>query len=313
MTENHNDKPAGGIFHALPDYHEGPSMFRRRNDAGEMIYYLVHPGYEHSKRKEGEPYGGDSFRYSMGSTPLGNPLPEPVTETADEGRPFGRTQVREHVWDYKGAFFAPTGCDTSHGSVIDFKGRYYFVYHTQDLSGNGTNRTVCIDEFDFNPDGTIKPFAKTFDSVKQNGPDYARPKGTVYNVGSANTALFGNAKAASAEGAPASDGKVAVGLNGPGSGIIFNNVDGGKGVRGRIVFTYSTPDELPKMELAVNGVSYSYINFIKTGGTKFFAEAEFTPRALKPGTVNRIELRSGAADNRGTIFLSHIEVVLFDD
>jgi hypothetical protein len=63
------------------------------------------------------------------------------------------------------------------------------------------------------------------------------------------------------------------------------------------------------MELLVNGLSYSYINFIKTGGTKFFAETEFTPRALNPGAVNKIELRRGAADNKGAILLSHIEII----
>ena len=281
LTENKHDRAPGGISHALPDYHEGPSMFRRENDAGEMIYYLIHPGYEHDKpRPEGTPYGGDSFRYAMGSTPLGNLLPKPVTEQTDRG-----TQIREHVWDYKGRFFDPTGCDTSHGSVIAFKGKYYFVYHTQDLSANGTQRSVCIDEFHFNPDGTIIPFAKSLDGVKQNGPDYVRPKGTVYNAD----------------------------LNDPDSGIIFNNIDGGKGSRAMIVFTYSTPDDLPKMELVVNGVSYSYINFIKTGGAEFFAEVEFTPKAFNPGTNNKIELRRGTADNQGTIYLSHIEVILFDE
>jgi hypothetical protein len=47
LTENKHDRKPGGISHALPDYHEGPSMFRRKNDSGEMIYYLIFPGYEH--------------------------------------------------------------------------------------------------------------------------------------------------------------------------------------------------------------------------------------------------------------------------
>jgi hypothetical protein len=253
-------------------------MFRRKNDSGEMIYYLIFPGYEHPPR-EGMLYG-DSFRYATGSTPLGNPLPEPVTEETDHG-----TQTRAYVWDYKGIFFDPTGCDTSHGSAVNFKDKWYFVYHTQDLSGHGTLRSVCIDEFGFNPDGTIKPFAKTFDSVKQNGPDYTRPKGTGYNISG----------------------------NDPGSGFVFNNIDGGKGSRAMIVFTYSTPDDLPRMELVVNGLSYSYINFVKTGGTGFFAETEFTVKALKPGTDNKIELRRGTADNKGTISVSRIEVILKED
>ena len=274
LTENKDGSPPGGISHALPDYHEGPSMFRRVNGSGEMIYYLIFPGYEHNKpRPEGAPYGGDSFRYAMGSTPLGNPLPKPATDTTDRG-----TQTREHFWDYKGVFFAPTGCDTSHGSAVEFNGRTYFVYHTQDLSGNGTQRSVCIDEFEFNPDGTIVPFAKSFEGVRQNGPDYIRPKGTVYKSGE----------------------------NAPGAGYIFDNIDGGAGGRAMLVFDYSTTDDLPKMELVVNGVGYSYINFVKTG------ETAFTPRALNPGKTNRIELRRGAADNNGAIRLNHIEVISLD-
>jgi hypothetical protein len=258
-------------------------MFRRKNDLGEMIYYLIHPGYEHDKpRPEGTPYGGDSFRYSMGSTPLGNLLPAPVSEETDHGM-----QTREHVWDYKGSFFDPTGCDTSHGSAVEFRNKYYFVYHTQDLSGHGTNRSVCIEEFDFNPDGTIIPFAKSKNGVKQNGPDYIRPKGVIYDTGINYSA---------------------------GSDIIIENIDGGNGARARFIFNYSTPDDLPKMEFIVNGISYSYINFIKTcekGGTQFFAEAEFTPRALNPGASNKIELRKGGADTKGTVFVKHIEVILF--
>ena len=286
MTENHHGKPVGGISHALPDYHEGPSMFRRKNDAGEMIYYLVHPGYEHANHKEGQPYGGDSFRYAMGSTPLGNPLATPVEEIADAGRPHERKQIRAHEWAYKGAFFAPTGCDTSHGSVVAFKDKYYFVYHTADLSGHGTMRSMCIEEFKFNPDGSIIPFAKSTDGVKQNGPDYVRPAGTVYNV--------------------AADYQ-------PGKDLTFENIDGGKGVRGQIIFTYATPDELPKLELIVNGLSYSYINFVKTGGDTFFAEATFTPKAFKAGKTNTLQLVNGISDTKGTVTIKNIEVVLFDE
>jgi len=277
LTENRNDRKPGGISHALPDYHEGPSIFRRKNDTGVMVYYLIFPGYEHPTR-EGMLYG-DSFRYATGSTPLGNPLGEPVTEETERGR-----QTRHHAWDYKGIFFDPTGCDTSHGSAVNFRGKWYFVYHTQDLSGHGTMRSVCIDEMSFNPDGTIIPFAKSFDGVKQNGPGYTRPKGTVYK-----------------------------GSDNPDSGFVFNNIDGGSGSRAMIVFTYSTADDLPRMELLVNGISYSYINFVKTGGAKFFAEAEFTVKKLYPGMDNKIELRRGAADSKGTIILNHIEVILFDD
>jgi hypothetical protein len=122
-------------------------------------------------------------------------------------------------------------------------------------------------------------------------------------------------------------------MNANGRGIRFSGVDGGEerpygppgvGSRARISFRYSTSDRLPKMELLVNGVSYSLINFAGTGGNTFFADAAFTARALKPGPTNTIELRIqtgvtgdnnslGANDVGGKINLSYIEVALLDD
>jgi len=46
---------------------------------------------------------------------------------------------------------------------------------------------------------------------------------------------------------------------------------------------------------------------------EYFAEACFTPKALKPGQTNTIELLRGHADNCGTITLKSVEVVLFDE
>ena len=130
----------------------------------------IFPGYEHPTR-EGMLYG-DSFRYAMGSTPLGSPLREPVTEETEQGM-----QTREYVWDYKGIFFDPTGCDTSHGSAVNFRDKWYFVYHTQDLSGHGTNRSVCIDEINFNPDGTIIPCVNNKIELRRGASDN---KGTIF-------------------------------------------------------------------------------------------------------------------------------------
>lgn len=259
----------------VPAYHEGPSVFERNG-----LYYLIYPGGADSSSG----YSGDKFNYCIGETPLG-------------------------PWEYKGAFFNPTGCDTSHGSVVEFRDKWYLFYHTQDLSSNGTLRSVCVDEVVFNEDGTIQRFTKTLDGVEQNGPDYIRPEGAIYGVDSAEV---GNGAVKSRDSSAGHDGQVITDLYISGSTVEFKNVDGGDGSRAMIVFHYSTPDDLPKMTLSVNGYDYKNINFIKTGGRSFFAESTFTVKKLNPGTNNTIKLTSPSSGN-GKITLNYIEVILLDE
>ncbi|HTM91285.1 MAG TPA: carbohydrate-binding protein, partial [Flavisolibacter sp.] len=48
------------------------------------------------------------------------------------------------------------GAFTNHPGVIDYKGRSYFFYHNGALpGGGGFNRSVCVEEFQYNPDGSI--------------------------------------------------------------------------------------------------------------------------------------------------------------
>lgn len=59
-----------------------------------------------------------------------------------------------------------TICWTNHHSVINFKGQWYLFYHHNDYSPYfDKNRSVCIDELHFNPDGTIVPVVPTFRGV----------------------------------------------------------------------------------------------------------------------------------------------------
>ena len=60
-------------------------------------------------------------------------------------------------WEYKGIYLEPTDCDTSHGSVVEFKGQSYAFYHNCALTNRGNLRSVCVDRLFYNADGTIKP------------------------------------------------------------------------------------------------------------------------------------------------------------
>ncbi len=57
---------------------------------------------------------------------------------------------------YEGEVMKHVNCVTHHGSVVNFKSKWYVVYHTSDLShGNTHRRNVCIDELTFRADGKI--------------------------------------------------------------------------------------------------------------------------------------------------------------
>lgn len=59
-------------------------------------------------------------------------------------------------WKYQGVYLSPTDCDTSHGSIVEYKGQWYAFYHNCALSHRGNLRSICVDRLYYNPDGTIK-------------------------------------------------------------------------------------------------------------------------------------------------------------
>ncbi len=111
----------------LEDFHEGPWVFRR----GDW-YYLMYPD-NHEEPGIG---GQNRQHYCMSRNPLG-------------------------PWEHRGIILESTGCDTSHGSIVEYKGQWYLFYHNRVLSGRGNLRTLCYDKLYFNDDGTIRPVTQT--------------------------------------------------------------------------------------------------------------------------------------------------------
>lgn len=111
----------------LKDFHEATWVFKRRG-----VYYLMYADNHQEPGKGGQ----NQLRYATSSSPLG-------------------------PWDYKGIILKPTGCDTSHGSIVKFKGQWFLFYHNCSISNQGNLRNICVDKLYFNEDGTIKEVVQT--------------------------------------------------------------------------------------------------------------------------------------------------------
>ena len=72
-------------------------------------------------------------------------------------------------WKYSGTIMPlqDTGSFTNHCGVIDFKGHSYFFYHTGKLpGGGGFSRSVAVEEFKYNADGSFPTINATQEGVK---------------------------------------------------------------------------------------------------------------------------------------------------
>ena len=107
-------------------YEEGPWFYKRGS-----LYYIVYPA-------DGTP---EKISYTTSSGPLG-------------------------PWTYRGDIMAKESGSgssfTNHPGVVDFGGNSYFFYHNAALpGGGGYKRSVCIEQFAYNADGTIPTIKMT--------------------------------------------------------------------------------------------------------------------------------------------------------
>jgi hypothetical protein len=71
---------------------------------------------------------------------------------------------------YAGKVMEHAASVTQHGSVVQFKGKWYILYHTSELSnGNSFRRSVCIDELTFDANGRINTVLPTKDGPAPAG------------------------------------------------------------------------------------------------------------------------------------------------
>jgi arabinoxylan arabinofuranohydrolase len=77
----------------------------------------------------------------------------------------------EGPWNYGGLIMPHMGkSGSNHPGIIDYKGHSYFFYHNAALPyGGDFNRSVCIEEFKYNPDGSIPEMTMTTGITKGVG------------------------------------------------------------------------------------------------------------------------------------------------
>lgn len=84
----------------------------------------------------------------------------------------------EGPFTYQGAFLPYIGCDTTHGSIVEFKGEWYFFYHNQVLSERMYRRSICFDRINFKEDGQIATVVPTRSALSE-GTDFYEGKGRI--------------------------------------------------------------------------------------------------------------------------------------
>ncbi|HYQ57851.1 MAG TPA: glycoside hydrolase family 43 protein [Draconibacterium sp.] len=71
-------------------------------------------------------------------------------------------------WEFKGILNELAGnTNTNHQAIIEFKDKWYFIYHTGGLQNGGSHRrSVCIDRLYYNEDGTMKRVVMTSEGIQ---------------------------------------------------------------------------------------------------------------------------------------------------
>jgi hypothetical protein len=122
---------SGGIVQVSPkpaNFIEGPWFYKRNN-----LYYMVYAGMTG---------GSENISYATSNNPIG-------------------------PWTSKGTIMGSKNSYTNHPGVIDYKGNSYLFYHTGILPGGGSyHRSVGLEQFKYNADGTIPSIP-----ITQKGPN----------------------------------------------------------------------------------------------------------------------------------------------
>ena len=149
----------------------GPKMNERqpgktyRDSYVEGPWLMKNPKYVNNAKKQKtqqSPSGGNGGAYLLLYAAGG--VPEHISYSTAPA-PLG-------PWKYAGEVMplCETGSFTNHCGVADYKGHSYFFYHTGKLpGGGGFGRSVAVEEFKYNADGTFPVIMPTDEGVAPVG------------------------------------------------------------------------------------------------------------------------------------------------
>jgi len=111
---------------SLQGFTEGPWFYKRGS-----LYYMIYAAIS----------GNEKISYATSDSPTG-------------------------PWTTRGDIMAAGSTFTNHSGVVDYNGHSYFFYHNSALPGGSDfKRSVCVEEFSYNADGTIPQL-----SMSEEGP-----------------------------------------------------------------------------------------------------------------------------------------------
>jgi arabinoxylan arabinofuranohydrolase len=252
-------------FTELNDFHEATWVFKRGS-----IYYLMYADNNS---------GGNHMRYATSSSPLG-------------------------PWVNRGIILDPVeGSETTHGSVVEYKGNWYMFYHNAKISSNGTLRSVAVDPLYFNADGTIQKVIQSSDGVPAVGPRSAATEVKYYDLMNENydeytqqTAYTMSDSRVSFGGGATRSGGIIENMHNEGSYIQLDGINGGEGGKALVTVLYASGDDRASFKVDASGDQAGEGYFLSLPGTGGWGN--YTGRTnrlidLEPGTNYYIRLSGG--------------------
>lgn len=271
------------VLTGLPDFHEGSWVFKNPETG---MYYNVYADNTVDLDGDGQ-NEGNQMRYSYALSPTG---------------PFYAG----------GVVLTPTGCDTSHGSVTQYKGNWYLFYHNSKISGQGNLRSVCVDRLYFDDRGLIQTVKQTTTGVEAVGPastatgieDKYSPAGIDTSRYTVKTD-YGLDVCTAGGGASQSSASVS-NMHVASAYATFSGIDGGKGGRALLTVYYAaqgnaTSKVLTDSELCVDGY---FLRMDSTGSWSNYDGVGYCLIDLNAGTENTVTLLGGSGFNLRGISIS---------
>ncbi|GAB6926706.1 hypothetical protein JCM10914A_06890 [Paenibacillus sp. JCM 10914] len=252
-------------FNELEDFHEASWVFKRNG-----LYYLMY--------SDNHP-GANRMRYATSTNPLG-------------------------PWVNRGIILDPVkDSETTHGSIVEFKGNWYMFYHNAEMSGNGTLRSVNVDRLYFNADGSIQKVTQTVDGVPAVGPRSHATEIKYYDLINENYdeytqqteyAMDGNN--VTIGGGATRSGGVIENMHHSGSFIELSGINGGSGGKALVTVLYGSGDSGAAFKVDASGDTAGDGYFLSLPGTGGWGnQTGRTSRLidLNPGSQNTIRLSGG--------------------